>query len=163
MAATLLPLTLLLLSAAALVLKVVCHRVYTRVQAPARRASSPRGPGLPPILKMGNQRHPTASPPHSRGTSAGSHTAVFWNLMQPSAPVPPLSLSGIKQRLQAPAKSLPLCKDRARPMRAGGSATGEKGSREPSSAALLGDITAARLCDAVRRRRERKALPEGAG
>lgn len=55
MPATLLPLALLLLSAAALVLKVACHHVYTQVQAPARRASSPGGPRLPSILKMGNR------------------------------------------------------------------------------------------------------------
>lgn len=133
-AATLLPLTLLLLSAAALLLKVVLSPRLHAGSGTSKTSKQPPGPGLPHILKTGNQRHPTASPPHSRGRSAGSHTAVFWNLMQPSAPVPPLSLSGIKQRLQAPAKSLPLCKDRARPMRAGGSATGEKGSREPSSA-----------------------------
>lgn len=91
MPATLLPLALLVLSAAALVLKVACHHVYMQVQAPARRASSPGGPRLPSIFQDGKPEASNSFPSSQQGTGAGSHTAVFWNLTQPSSPVPPLS------------------------------------------------------------------------
>lgn len=160
MPATLLPLALLVLSAAALVLKVACHHVYMQVQAPARRASSPGGPRLPSIFQDGKPEASNSFPSSQQGTGAGSHTAVFRNLTQPSSPVPPLSqrnkaaapgLGKKPVRVQGPSAALGVG------MGGGGAGAGSVHRR------VNGSVTAARLRDAVRRRRERKALPEGAG